>query len=371
MKALHLIDHMGPGGAQGVVLDCLELASPDIEVAALSLRDRHLPGSAARMAAVGQPFRGLGVRPSAPLSVLRLREALAREAADVIHTHLEASGTLGTMLVRTLGRGRPLLVNHIHNDPTQKFSLPHRALGRLFARTPDAHVVSTPSIGRAVRRCFGRGIRRMEIVPYGIDADAGLAASGSRDSERPDGSPVVIGAVGRLVPQKAHHLLLRATPRILAARPTARIRIAGGGPLEGSLREEARRLGIAAAVEFLGQVADVNPIYAALDVFVLPSRFEATSLALLEAMAAGVPVVSTRIVGVSDVITDGVNGLLAVPGDPDALADAILRVLDDAALRSTLRANARRTIERDHTRTQMVERIETLYRSLLASAPRG
>jgi glycosyltransferase involved in cell wall biosynthesis len=370
VKALHLIDHMGPGGAQKVVLDCLELAAPDLEVSALSLRDRCLPEAAARMAAVGRPFRGLGLRRSAAFSVLRVREALARAQPDVIHLHLDVSGTLGAVFVRTLGRGRPLVVNHIHNDPRQKFNLAHRVAGRVLASTVAAHVVATSGIGEAVRRCFGAGVRRIELVPYGIDADLSMDERRSLDAACPD-APVVIGAVGRLVPQKAFDVLLRATPRLLAARPTLRIRIIGSGPLEGVLKQQARRLGIEASVEFLGYVADMHPLYAAIDVFALPSRFEATSLALLEAMATGVPVVSTRIVGVSDVITDGVNGVLVPAGDSDALAGAILRVLEDSTLRDRICANARRTIEQEHTRERMVERIEALYRSLLATAARG
>ena len=107
----------------------------------------------------------------------------------------------------------------------------------------------------------------------------------------------------------------------------------------------AADLGLAGRVHFLGQRDDIPDLLAALDIFVLPSHSEGVSLALLEAMAAGLPVIATAVGGLPEVVTDGVNGLLIPPQDPEALAQALARLLDDPALAKKLGENARQHVE--------------------------
>ncbi|NNE07551.1 MAG: glycosyltransferase [Gemmatimonadetes bacterium] len=367
MRVLHLIDHMGMGGAQKVVLDFLELHGPAFEARALSLRHSVLPEAEARMRAAGVPFRSAGVRRGNPFSLVGLRGAIRAERADILHTHLEFSGTFGTLAALSLGRDRPLIVNHIHNDPNQRFTLLHRQAGRFSARRVEAHVVATAGIEQAARECFGRIPGRLAVVPYGIDRAWADRARSARDDSLRRGARVVLGAVGRLVSQKAFHLAVQTLPRILALEPTTRLWIIGAGPLREALAREARDHGVADSVEFFGQRSDLAPFYDSMDLFVLPSRYEATSLALLEAMASGVPVVSTRIAGVADVIEDGVNGLLVPPGDAPSLASAIERLIRDESLRARLAESARATMLRNHTREMMIENLESLYRELISA----
>ncbi len=121
--------------------------------------------------------------------------------------------------------------------------------------------------------------------------------------------------------------------------------IIGGGRREAEMRQLAQELGLAGRVHFLGQRPDIPDLLGALDIFVLPSHSEGVSLALLEAMAAGLPVIATAVGGLPEVVTDGVNGLLIPPQDPEALAQALARLLDDPALAKKLGENARRHVE--------------------------
>ena len=155
-------------------------------------------------------------------------------------------------------------------------------------------------------------------------------------------------------------------PRLLDDEPSTRLLIVGDGPLKPHLEETSRRLGIAAAVDFTGYLSDVASAYAAMDVFVLPSRYEGMPIALLEVMAMGIPVVGTRVDGIADLIEDAGTGLLVPYGDPQALSSAVLRLLSDAALRERICSNARFVVRRDHIRDRMAARFEALYAELCA-----
>jgi glycosyltransferase involved in cell wall biosynthesis len=155
-------------------------------------------------------------------------------------------------------------------------------------------------------------------------------------------------------------------PRLLESVPSTRLLIVGDGPSRPQLEATAHRLGIAAFAHFTGYLRDVASAYAAMDVFVLPSRYEGMPMALIETMAMGIPVVGTRVQGIADLIEDETTGLLVPHGDPQALASAVLRLLSDAALRERIRWNARSVVRRDHTRERMAARFEALYAELCA-----
>jgi glycosyltransferase involved in cell wall biosynthesis len=370
VRVVHLIDHMGVGGAQRVVIDLVEARGAGLEAAVLSLRDHWLPGRRECLASTGASCESVGLSARRPWALGRLRSRLAELAPDLLHTHLEVSDSLGALAALSLGRRRPLLVSHVHNDPAEKYRPAQRLAGRLLAGWIDAHVVSGNGLAGTVRRAFAGHPGRLEVIPYGIhprwlegrclQEARGRAAALRRGAKR------VVGVVGRLAPQKAIHGLLRAAPRLLAAEPSTRILLVGDGPLRSQLEAEVRDLGVAGAVDFLGYQSDLAPVYAALDVFVLPSQYEGLPLALLEAMATGVPCVVSDLPGIRDAVEDGATGLRVPPGDAEALAAALLRVLSDAALAAGLRERARERVRREHSRERMLARTEALYRELLA-----
>jgi glycosyltransferase involved in cell wall biosynthesis len=141
--------------------------------------------------------------------------------------------------------------------------------------------------------------------------------------------------------------------------------IVGDGPLRTALESQAAALGVAHAVRFAGYQEDVVSAYAAMDVFVLPSRDEGFGLVFLEAMAMGVPVVGTRVIGSEDAVDHGVTGLLVPYAEPAALARAVRSLLDDPALARRLRDTATERVRRLYSREQCAAQVEALYREML------
>ena len=141
--------------------------------------------------------------------------------------------------------------------------------------------------------------------------------------------------------------------------------IIGGGRREAEMRRLAAELGLAGRVHFLGPRDDVPDLLSALDIFVLPSHSEGVSLALLEAMAASLPVIATRVGGLPEVVTDGENGLLIPPQDPEALATALERLLADPDLAQKLGGNARKQVEANFSLERLGREINEIYGELI------
>jgi glycosyltransferase involved in cell wall biosynthesis len=365
VKVLHIIDHMGLGGEQRVVQDLCFMHGPEVEPMAWSLRSHELPGTTERMAAAGVPYRTFGLAASNPLPALRIRRALQETRPDVLHLHLEASTLVGALAASSLAP-RPLLVASVANDPYRQIGF-HRWAGRRLAPSMDLHITHSRGIRDSVLRAYAGRPRRIEVVSLGIDLDRFR-----RDLADPDrvadfraGAAPVVGAIGRLVPQKAMHVLIDATPALLEAHPALRVLVVGDGPLRADLEAQAARLGVAQAVRFAGYQEDVVSAYAAMDVFVLPSRDEGFGLVFLEAMAVGAPVVGTRVIGSEDAVEDGVTGLLVPYADPAALAAAVRGILASPELARRLRDTAAERVRRVYSREQCAARVEELYRELL------
>jgi glycosyltransferase involved in cell wall biosynthesis len=366
MKVLHVIDHMGLGGEQRVVQDLAVMHGPDVAPAAWSLRSHELPGVAERMAAAGVPYRSFGLSPRNPLAVVDLRRRLQHDRPDVLHLHLEYSTLVGVLAALSLPTPRPVLVASVANDPFRQGRF-HQWAGRRLAPSIDLHVTHSRGIRDSVLSAYAGRPRRVEVVSLGIDLrrfDRALAQAARVAEYRRDAGPVV-GAIGRLVPQKAMHVLVDATPALLQADPATRVLIVGDGPLRADLEAQAARLGVAHAVRFAGYQEDVVSAYAAMDVFVLPSRDEGFGLVFLEAMAMGVPVVGTRVIGSEDAVDDGVTGLLVPYANPAALAAAVRGILESPELARRLREAATDRVRRVYSREQCAAQVEALYRELL------
>ncbi len=171
----------------------------------------------------------------------------------------------------------------------------------------------------------------------------------------------VILSIGRFSKEKAHIDLLHAFAR-LPNRSGLRLVLVGDGPERENLTRQAAALGISSAVVFAGQVADVNPFYAMASLFVLPSHSEGSPNVLLEALAAGVPIVATEVGGVPEVITDETNGLLVPPASPEALAQTIGRALSEPAALERWTAAGRARIEKEFTPEAYRRRLFEIYR---------
>jgi glycosyltransferase involved in cell wall biosynthesis len=293
-----------------------------------------------------------------------------REAADVLRARRVGivqyfewrSATIALLAARRAGGCR--IVAARRSVPKERGA--QRLLAELVVRAADRVVVNAELL-----RPNGRAGQRTAVIPSGVDTDRFQPSDGATRARASLGLPVdrpVIGTVGRLEPRKGTATLLAALAALRSAgahQPT--LVVVGDGPLREGLARDATRLGIASHVRWLGDLTDVRPVLEALDVFVLPSRTEGMSNALLEAMAMALPVVATAVGGTPEVIADGQRGLLVPADDPEAMAAAVARLLDDASLASRLGAAARQIVEEKFGARSMVRQLEAVYAAVVSS----
>ncbi len=213
---------------------------------------------------------------------------------------------------------------------------------------------------------------KIHVIPLGLDLGRFANSSKFRGEMRNElgvsNETILLGAVGRLVPIKGLTYLLNAIYRV--TQSTNRdfcLLIVGDGPLRQDLQSQASALGIEKHVRFLGWRFDLEKIYADLDIGVASSLNEGTPVSLIEAMAAGKAVVATKVGGVSDVVEDGVTGLLVPPKDPEVLADAIQRLLKDAGLRERLGEQAKKSVHPKYNVSRLIHDMKDLYLTLVPS----
>ncbi len=250
-------------------------------------------------------------------------------------------------------------------------------LGKLTARLCDG--IATPSKVTATEIEEDYGVRVDAAIPNGVsrwiarDAEAveGDSASGEDDASNEDDScwPAVL-FVGRLRTRKAAAVLLEAFAILLRDWPQAQLILAGNGEHREVLEEHAEALGIAASTRFLGAVprAEMDHWYRIADVFCLPSIYEGFPVTILEAMAAGLPIVSTTVSGIPEAIEDGVSGYLVEPENATALAEALARLAADPELTRTMGRNARRAVREQFSIEATAEAYLALWQKLLADA---
>jgi len=303
-----------------------------------------------------------------PRAVLRARRLIAR-GYDIVHTHLLRADLLGGAAARLAGA--PVVVSTAYAIGDYRRARRRRCdpwLDAACARLPT-HVLAV--CGAVRDDCVGRlGIRpeRITVIHTGIDISDPVDAQAGRAFRRawgiPAGAPLIL-TVARLSYEKGIDVLIDAAARVHAARPQARFVIVGDGPERKCLEGRIRDRGLDGVVRLAGFRADVRSILAAGDAFCLPSKSEGMPNALLEAMAAGLPVVAAAVGGVPEVITSGRDGLLVEPRNPRALADALVSAIDDPAGRIRLGRAARRTIDERFGARDVVRRYERLYERLL------
>lgn len=314
----------------------------------------------------------LGARLGAPrsvLAVLRAARRLRREGVEIVHGYQWRPALVGALVGR-LARVPLLLASKrslTGDDPRARHAW------RRIARQVDAVLVNAEALRREGE---AQGMRaRWVLLRNGIDADAFRLGPPDGDARRAlglDPDRPVVGTVGRLERRKGQDLLIEAVARLVRgeAGPRPQALLVGDGPTRPLLAEQARRLGVTGDVRFLGAVADVRPALAAMDVFVLPSREEGMSNALMEAMAAERPVVATSVGGNGEVVTHEQSGLLVPGDDVPALVGAVAGLLRDPARAARLAQAARADVARRYGARARVAELEELYRTRLAARRR-
>ncbi|TLY15566.1 MAG: glycosyltransferase, partial [Nitrospirae bacterium] len=263
--------------------------------------------------------------------------------------------------------GIPLIAT-VHGKNYYTEQVKRRMAYRMVSRYANMVAVSE-DLKRFLLENVGVAPERLQVVYNGVNPaphvprekrDSVKAKLGLSDLDH------VVGMVGSLYPVKAHRYLLKAIPRVLAVCPRTVFLLIGRGELEATLKQEAKDLGIEEHVQFLGFRDDVPSILSVMDVFVLPSLSEGLSVALLEAMAAGIPTIATRVGGNPELVIDQRTGFLIPPRDTETLASKLLILLQDKELSRTLGDNGRKRVKDSFSFEAMVNNYQQLYERLLA-----
>jgi len=354
VRVVQVVNSLAPAGAERVTVELARRLDPDrFDVHVLVVRDGPLRAEL-QAAGVAVSVTGGEFDLRAPAVVARMHAQMRSFRPDIVHTHLIGADVVGR--TAALLAGVPVIVSTQHDVYERPGVL--AAFRRLSARRVSAVAAVSDAV---VPYCLERlhmPAERVVVIPNGVDVDRVRC-------ERAPTQGFAFGALGSLVPAKAHDTLLRAFARAELPAST-RLRIAGEGPLREPLTALAEELGIAPRVDLLGQVEDVAEFFAGVDAFVHPSREEGLPLALLEAMAAGLPVIATRLPALSAALDDGAAGLLVPRDDPDALARALERV---CACGPDTQRMAQTALERAcelYSVDRMVEEYAALYERLLA-----
>jgi glycosyltransferase involved in cell wall biosynthesis len=340
-----------------------------------SPREGNLFDLAARkgVACIAMPGLGREVRPWRDLrALIGLYRMMRRFRPQIVHTHTAKAGMLGRLAARAARV--PVIVHTFHGHVLRGYFGPlttafYRAVERRLGASSDVLVAVSDAVKSDLVALGVAPAAKIRVIPLGLDLEP-LAAALPRGSLRreagvPDGAPLV-GIVGRLAPIKDVGTFLRAAAAVRATTPGVHFAVVGDGEERARLEAERTRLGVDDCVFFHGWRRDMAAVYGDLDVVVNCSRNEGTPVALIEALAAGRPVVATRVGGTPDLLGDGRRGVLVAPGDAAALAAGIVDALrrSDPLLARVREGQAYALAH--HSSRRLIDDVDALYRELLA-----
>ena len=316
------------------------------------------------------------------VAAIRLARLIRKIRPHILHTHTAKAGAVGRFAALLAGDARPPVVVHtFHGHVLRGYFDPVRArafrhLERTLARSTTALVAVSPQVRDDLVELDVAPATRFAVVRLGIELDQRVApaSNGRVETRRVLGigeSPFTVGWIGRMTGIKRTDDVLLAFKSLRERGIDARLCLVGDGPDRDEVERRAHELGVMRETLFLGYQEQVASFFAAFDVFVLPSANEGTPVTAIEALAAGKPVVATRVGGIPDVVRDGEDGFLVAPGDVEALADRLAQLATDDKLRERMGKAARSRVRERYSVERLVDDIDRLYRSLLEAEGLG
>lgn len=301
------------------------------------------------------------------VNMLQTVRLIKKSRCVLIHAHGYRATFLGLASAKLLGL--PFLATCHGYIATDRALCLYNSVDRRVLRLADAVIVVSKEIREALMRS-GMKSSSIQVIPNAVGAVAPRAGRSSlaaavRHSCGFSDSDFVVGFLGRLSEEKGVRHLIGALQLSSGKKPLKAI-VVGDGPQRKELERLSETLNVRERVHFAGFQADIEPWLGSFDVFVLPSLSEGTPMALLEAMAHGVPVVATRVGGVPDIIVSKKNGLLVSPGNPSELKDALELLCSDGALRDAMAQAAVKTVSLRYGVGEWIKRHEELYRTLVS-----
>lgn len=357
----HVLLSLQPGGLENGVVNVINRLDDDRFRSSVTC----LQESGAFAARIRRPdveVHAMGLKPGNDVGLpLRLARLFRRTGTDVVHTRNAEAFFYGVLGAKLAG---VRAIIHSEHGRVLPDSARRMVVQRWLLRLTDAAF----SVSEQLRRDLVTHLRvppgLFEVIYNGVDVTR-IAAADRTAARRALGAPegeIVIGTVGRLVPVKNYELLVRAFGRLASpsGRPT-RLVFIGEGPERAKLEAAAAASGVAARTILLGHREDVADLLVGLDVFVLPSLSEGMSNTLLEAMAAGVPVVASDVGGNGEIVRDGETGLLFASGDEGGLAAHLETLVADPARRAGMGRTGYERVMREFSMAAMIRKYEALY----------
>ena len=369
MKVLQLINTLSTGGAEMHLLTlCRYLKRQNVEIVVACLREHVKDSRSLRLDFEEEDIRVINLQADSRYDSLflgRIARVLREERPDIIHTHLPRADVAGAF-ARVFHPGL-VWVCSVHaiysEDWSGRWSLP---LFNLLWRRADIMLC----ISHAVREWLvGRGVPqdKARVIHYGIEPEKFSEPRVNLREQWGLNDNAVVGSIGRLEPRKGHDLLIQAMPELCMRVPSARLLIAGHDPCGYgvTLRRLIDRLGLGEKLRLVGFQTDVVSFLNALDVFAFASSSEGFGQVVIEAMAAGKPVITSKIAPLTEIVADGETGLLVESGSPQSFASAIAQLLIDPMERHRMGARGRERVTKCFTAERMTQETLLLYENLL------
>jgi glycosyltransferase involved in cell wall biosynthesis len=371
IKVVHIVPMLSPGGAERVAVHIVRgLNRQRYEPIVVSFTERLGCDLDSLLDEAGIAVRYLGKHPGFDYRVYpRLHPVLKYYQPDIVHTHLHVLRYALPFLVLLK---RTSVLHTVHNLATREIEPRARWIQRYALNHGVVPVAVAQEVAVSVECLYG--IQQCRVIPNGIPTSLYASPQTPRKKWRASAGfreeDVLFVCVARFAPQKNHALLLNAFAQGPASDPRAHLALVGEGVLQEGLEEQAKNLGLANRVHFLGLRSDIPDVLGATDVFVLSSDWEGNPLSVMEAMASGLPIVSTDAGGVPTLFESGKEGFIVARGDVQALGNSMAFLLRDRETRVSLGRAAARRAKQNFDVSTMVQAYEELYEKLV-NLPRG
>ena len=365
IKVAHIVPMLSPGGAERVAVHIVRrLDRQRYEPVVISFTRRLGCDLDRMLEEAGVEVRYLGKRPGFDYRMyFKLHPVLRDCQPDIVHTHLHV---LRYALPFLLLLKRVSLLHTVHNLAEREIEPRARWIQRYALNHGVVPVAVAKEVALSLERLYG--IQRCRVISNGIPTDSYACPQTPRrewrTKERFGTDDILFVCVARFAPQKNHSLLLKAFAQGPASDPKAHLVLVGEGVLREQLEEQAKSLGLAGQVHFLGLRTDIPDVLGAMDVFVLSSDWEGNPLSVMEAMASGLPIVSTAAGGVADLVESGKQGLIVPLGDVQGFSGAMISLLRNQEARQRLGLAAARRARQSYDVSTMVRAYEELYDSV-------
>ena len=362
IRLWYLIGTLSVGGAERTLVDLANgLDTTQFEVTIWTIAE---PGPLASDVDDHVTVRSLEATGKTDIvAPLQFSSAVRREQPDILQSFLFYDNTLATLT--GLFSPKTTVITGVRAVPNNP-SIPRTLVRHITPRLTD-HIVSNSQAGAEFIIEHGAKQDDVSVVHNGRDLEAyrnGKATPELYDSLEISPDSPVVGTVGRLIKRKGHYDLVDSWPQVLQDHPNAQLLIVGDGPERDDLELHAREIGVWDTVYLLGTRDDIPAVLDLMDVFAFPSHFEGLPGALLEAMAAGLPIVATPVDGNSELLDDEESGLFVPVQNTNALARTICQLLSGESLASSISNEAAQVATTDFSLEQMIQDFTTLYQSV-------